>query len=193
MWCAIWRRGRARRTIGFRPASPNSKRDSPAVSRPSLVPPRSQHPIRHRTRSSFACGGIILCRDVPLEATRVVRHDLPATDETDSSWAGQVMAEIYSLHGERLSPLDRVERLANARDWFVDRAGDDEVNMIVGAQWGDLTVSLNWRDDVESLHIACSFDVRVPGGRREEIGRLVTMLNEQLYFGHFDLWRHDGT
>ena len=65
--------------------------------------------------------------------------------------------------------------------------------MIVAAQWGDLTVSLNWRDDVESLHIACSFDVRVPGGRREEIGRLVTMLNEQLYFGHFDLWRHDGT
>jgi len=103
------------------------------------------------------------------------------------------MAEIYSLHGERLSPLDRVERLANAREWFVDRAGDDEVNMIVAAQWGDLTVSLNWRDDVESLHIACSFDVRVPGGRREEIGRLVTMLNEQLYFGHFDLWRHDGT
>ena len=103
------------------------------------------------------------------------------------------MAEIYSLYGERLSPLDRVERLANAREWFVDRAGDDEINMIVAAQWGDLTVSLNWRDDVESLHIACSFDVRVPGGRREEIGRLVTMLNEQLYFGHFDLWRHDGT
>ena len=78
------------------------------------------------------------------------------------------MAEIYSLHGERLSPLDRVERLANAREWFVDRAGDDEVNMIVAAQWGDLTVSLNWRDDVESLHIACSFGVHPKCGRREE-------------------------
>ena len=25
------------------------------------------------------------------------------------------------------------------------------------------------------------------------VGRLVTLLNEQLYFGHFDLWRQDGT
>jgi hypothetical protein len=103
------------------------------------------------------------------------------------------MAEIYSLHRERLSPLDRVERLANLREWFVDRAGDDEVNMIIAGAWGDLTVSLNWRDDLESLHIACSFDIRVPPNRREEIGRLVTMINEQLFFGHFDLWRHDGT
>jgi hypothetical protein len=103
------------------------------------------------------------------------------------------MAEIYSLHGERLTPLDRVERLANAREWCVDRCGDDELNMIIAAAWGDLSVSLNWRDDYESLHIACSFDMRVPANRREEIGRLTTMLNEQLYFGHFDLWRHDGS
>jgi hypothetical protein len=103
------------------------------------------------------------------------------------------MAEIYSLLGERLTPLDRVERLANAREWFVDRSGDDELNMIIAATWGDLSVSLNWRDDYESLHIACSFDMRVPANRREEIGRLITMLNEQLYFGHFDLWRHDGS
>jgi hypothetical protein len=103
------------------------------------------------------------------------------------------MAEIYSIHGERLSPLDRVERLASTREWFFDRSGEDEVNMIVPAQWGDLTVSLNWRDDVESLHLSCSFDLRVPANRREEIGRLLTLVNEQLYFGHFDLWRHDGS
>jgi hypothetical protein len=103
------------------------------------------------------------------------------------------MAEIYSLQRKTLSALDRVERIASLNEWFVDRAADDEVNMIIATTWGDLTISLNWRDDFESLHIACSLDGRVPGNRREEVARLVTLLNEQLYFGHFDLWRQDGT
>jgi hypothetical protein len=33
----------------------------------------------------------------------------------------------------------------------------------------------------------------VPEPRREELQQLVANINEQLWFGHFDLWTPDGT
>lgn len=103
------------------------------------------------------------------------------------------MASLQSLLRETSNPLDRVEHIAHGHEWFIDRSAEDEVNMIVAAAWGDMSISIHWREDFESLHIACSYDFKVPPVRREEIGRLLNLVNEQLYFGHFDIWRQDGT
>lgn len=103
------------------------------------------------------------------------------------------MASLQSLLRETSNPIDRVEHIAHGHEWFIDRSAEDEVNMIVAATWGDMSISIHWREDFESLHIACSYDFKVPPARREEIGRLLNLINEQLYFGHFDIWRQDGT
>jgi hypothetical protein len=102
-------------------------------------------------------------------------------------------ALLHSPTNETINPLDRVERLAHANDWFIDRAGDDEVSLLVAADWGDLHLCLNWRDDLQGLHLACTFDQRIPQLRREDVARLLSLVNEQLYFGHFDIWRQDGS
>ena len=91
------------------------------------------------------------------------------------------------------NPLDRVERLAETRDWNVDRTNDHEVLMLVGGGWADLTMSLNWRDDLESLFFACILDLKVPDKRRDEVARLLAIINSQLMHGHFDLWPKDGS
>jgi len=96
-------------------------------------------------------------------------------------------------HRSPVNPLDRVEELAEANDWSVERQTSDEVNMMVEASWGSLQLSLNWREDIEGLHLAGCFDFKSPRLRREEVGRLLNMINEQLYLGHFDLWRNDGS
>ena len=103
------------------------------------------------------------------------------------------MPSLQSFLRETSNPLDRVEQIAHGYEWFIDRSAEDEVNMIVAATWGDMSVSIHWREDFESLHIACSYDFKVPPARREEIGRLLNLVNEQLYFGHFDIWRQDGS
>jgi hypothetical protein len=103
------------------------------------------------------------------------------------------MAGLQSFSKDTLNPLDRLEQIAHGHEWFFDRSSEDEVNLIVAANWGDLSVSIHWREDFESLHLACSYDLKVPANRREEIGRLLTLINEQLYFGHFDIWRQDGS
>ncbi|MGH6816088.1 MAG: YbjN domain-containing protein, partial [Hyphomicrobiaceae bacterium] len=58
--------------------------------------------------------------------------------------------------------------------------------------WTDYLLSLNWREDLETLHLACAFDCKVPKARTGEIYRLIAQINEQLWLGHFDLWTRDG-
>lgn len=103
------------------------------------------------------------------------------------------MTALLAATEDPQNPLDLIEEIASARDWCIDRAAEDEVNMIVEGSWSDLHLCLNWREDMEGLHLACSFDMKIPGHRREEACRLASLINEQLYFGHFDIWRQEGT
>ena len=103
------------------------------------------------------------------------------------------MTAVVALKQDSNHPLETVELLASRNEWFVDRSTDDEIDMIVAGSWSDLHLSLNWNAHLEGLHLACTFDLKVPEGRRNEIVRLVALINEQLFFGHFDVWRLDGT
>jgi hypothetical protein len=103
------------------------------------------------------------------------------------------MAEIAAHTHDVANPLDRIERVAERRHWVFDRTNPHEVTMLVEGTWGDLQVSMNWRDDVETLHVACAYDIKVPPPRRDETARLVARVNEQLLQGHFDLWQDDGS
>ena len=46
--------------------------------------------------------------------------------------------------------------------------------------------------DIEALHLACAFDLKVPERRNDEVQQLIALVNEQLWVGHFDLWTKDG-
>ncbi len=102
------------------------------------------------------------------------------------------MTAVALQHEFPSNPIDLVEDIAGKRNWLVDRAAQDEVNLIVAGSWCDLHISLNWHEEMEGLHLACTFDLKVPRNRREEVGRVVSMINEQLFYGHFDLWRAEG-
>ena len=94
--------------------------------------------------------------------------------------------------GRQINPVDVVERLAAFHDWSFDRAGDDEITIAIGGRWTDYQVSFTWMDEIEALHLACAFDLKVPERRRAEVQQLVSRVNEQLWVGHFDLWNKDG-
>ncbi len=90
------------------------------------------------------------------------------------------------------NPIDLVEQVAHDHDWACERTADDELTLVVGGSWTDYHVSLNWRHDLEALHLACAFDFKVPENRLSEVYRLVAQINEQLWVGHFDLWTQEG-
>ena len=47
-------------------------------------------------------------------------------------------------------------------------------------------------NEIEALHLACAFDMKIPQARRNEVQRLIAAINEQLWVGHFDIWTHTG-
>jgi hypothetical protein len=103
------------------------------------------------------------------------------------------MTLAQALERELPNPLDRVERVAERECWSFDRTNPHEVTMIVEGSWSDLHLSMNWREEVETLHVACGFDAKVPAARREEMAKLVALVNAQLLHGHFDQWEADGS
>ena len=88
---------------------------------------------------------------------------------------------ITQMSSRANNPIDLVEDLATRNDWPMERATPDELTLTVAGQWTDYHVSLNWRDDLETLHIACAFDAKVPDNRLPEVYRLIAQINEQLW------------
>ena len=99
-------------------------------------------------------------------------------------------AEVDYQHNS--NPVDLVEHVAIGQDWACERTSDDELTMAVAGSWTDYHISLNWRDDLESLHLACAFDFKIPENRIGEIYKLVAQVNEQMWLGHFDIWPNEG-
>jgi hypothetical protein len=85
-------------------------------------------------------------------------------------------------------PLDLVERLAMRHEWAFDREADDEIAIAVKGNWSEYSLGFTWLGDLEALHVACSFSLKAPDSRRQELMKLISMINEQLWLGHFDLW-----
>ena len=48
------------------------------------------------------------------------------------------MAAVVSLQEQHEHPLDKVEQLASEHNWSIERAAEDEINMIVEGSWSDL-------------------------------------------------------
>ncbi len=88
----------------------------------------------------------------------------------------------------RLNPLDLVERMAALNEWSFERSAEDEITISLEGRWTDCHVSFQWME----LHIACAFDLKVPEKRKTEVLRLLSLINEQMWIGHFDLWSKEG-
>ncbi len=102
------------------------------------------------------------------------------------------MTSIQTSFERSLHPVDIIENIATIHDWAFERSAEDELTLSVAGTWCDYHLSLNWRDDLEALHMACAFDMRVLPPRLMEVYRLIALVNEQLWLGHFDLWRKEG-
>src|SRR5712671_713505 len=103
-----------------------------------------------------------------------------------------VMSLMEFTEQSRGNPLEVVERLAMTNDWSFERAGEDEIAILVRGKWADYRISYTWMYDIEALHLACAFEFKVPDHCRTDVQHLLTLINEQMWIGHFDVWAKDG-
>jgi len=89
-------------------------------------------------------------------------------------------------------PVDVIERIAALNQWSFDRNQQDEISILVTGGWTQYTVAFTWLAEVEAVHVACAFDLKISDVRRAELGSLVSRINGELWIGHFDIWPNDG-
>ncbi len=95
-------------------------------------------------------------------------------------------------HERQSNPVDVIEQIAALHDWSFERTGDDEITVAVAGGWCDYNVSFSWMAEREAVHLACAFELKVPKPRESEVMHLLSGINEQMWIGHFDLWRREG-
>lgn len=89
-------------------------------------------------------------------------------------------------------PLDVVERVALSNNWSFERAVEDEIVLVISGDRTNYQASFAWINDIELLHMACAFEMKVPKQRLLEVQQLIVGINEQLWIGHFDVWTQHG-
>jgi hypothetical protein len=102
------------------------------------------------------------------------------------------MSLIEFSEQPHVNPLDVVEQVAGTNGWSFERTGEDEITILVTGKWTDYQVSYTWMFDIEALHLACAFELKVPERLHSEVQQLISLINEQMWVGHFDLWTQDG-
>jgi len=102
------------------------------------------------------------------------------------------MSLLEGIIDSRNNPLAVVEDIAATNNWAFERSGEDEVTIVSKGEWTDYQLSFTWMSEIEALHLASAFDMKIPSPRKPEVQRLIGAINEQLWVGHFDLWTHTG-
>ena len=95
---------------------------------------------------------------------------------------------LHTSSAMRANPLIVFERIAVAEHYDFERVNENEIHLCVPGHWCDHDISLTWNAATESVQLFLIFEGRVPGGRTDEICRLMSLVNERLAAGHFDFW-----
>ena len=90
------------------------------------------------------------------------------------------------------TPLSVVECMATRNKWEFSRTGDDEIILSIAGKRTNYQASFNWMEDIRVLHLACSYEMKVPSARTAEVLRLISSINEQMWLGHYDVWAQNG-
>ena len=95
---------------------------------------------------------------------------------------------LSGASGLRQNPLEVFERICLAENYDCERTDINELHITLPGLWCEHDVSLSWNPGKEQVQVFLIFDGKLPGGRTDDICRLMSLLNERLVSGHFDYW-----
>ncbi len=99
--------------------------------------------------------------------------------------------ELIHKPNKIADPLSALEGAAAALEFEIERVGEKEIHIMLPGVWRDIGLWFTWRPELATLQMGAPLDLKAPVGRLEETSHLITMVNERLWVGHFDLWADD--
>ena len=107
-----------------------------------------------------------------LHGAMQMRTDIYDTDEDDDG-------------GE---PIETLVRFCEAHSWPCEQINDDEIVTTVQGSWSTYELRGVWRAEDGVLQILTFPEIRVVDDRRGAVFEALSLINEQLWMGHFELW-----
>jgi hypothetical protein len=89
-------------------------------------------------------------------------------------------------------PLDVVERVLNAENLEFDRTEDGDLAFALAGDWKDYELWFAWRPEADCLQLCLSIDLRAPKPGRGAMYELLSLINQRVWMGHFEVWSEDG-
>ncbi len=102
-------------------------------------------------------------------------------------------SEFDSAGAEQAPPIDMLCAYCEAHGWAHDRVNDDELVATVQGSWASYEVRAIWRTSDQVLQLIILPDVRVLDEKRPAIWETLSLINEQMWLGHFELWSSSGS
>lgn len=99
--------------------------------------------------------------------------------------------ELIHKPAKTADPMTALEAAAEHLDFEMERVAEAEIHIMLPCVWRDIGLWFTWRDELSTLQMGAPIDLKAPAGREDEASRLITMVNERLWAGHFDLWTED--
>jgi len=89
-------------------------------------------------------------------------------------------------------PVEMLASLFEARGWPFEFISEDEVSAEAKGSWATYQFQAIWRPEDHVLQVLCLPDIRAPEGKRADVFEALSLINEQLWLGHFDMWSKGG-
>ena len=86
------------------------------------------------------------------------------------------------------APVDMLSAVFEARGWSCEVMSDDEMSGEVQGSWAKYKLNAIWRPQDNVLQFLCLPDIRVSDEKKQRAHELLTLINEQMWLGHFDIW-----
>lgn len=99
------------------------------------------------------------------------------------------LAEKQELH---FNPLELVEDVIMDQDWPYQRLSVYEMLSEVDGRWGGYRLLFLWQPEINVLHVTCVMDILLNFTFIDEIYELLSLINEHLVLGHFEIYADEG-
>jgi hypothetical protein len=86
------------------------------------------------------------------------------------------------------APVEMLAALFEARGWPCEMVSEEEMSGEIEGSWAKYQLRGIWRAADNVLQFLCLPDIRVGPEKRQRAYELLSLVNEQMWLGHFDIW-----
>jgi len=90
------------------------------------------------------------------------------------------------------APIEILEQYFEARGWACERTAEGEIVASATGSWAQYELRGVWRPEDQVLQFLAFPDIKVGPEKRTAIFEALSLINEQLWLGHFEMWSGSG-